>query len=409
VRGPHCLVTKSVEQANAESGVCPPPGRVTAGPQENLDRRARNAGEGEVALMPQAQEVAEWIGREVVDASGDKIGTLDAIYLDAETDQPEWALVKTGLLGGSSPLVPLSGAVPEGDCIRVKFPKDQVKDAPSVKAEEELSQQEEARLYEHYGMEYSFVPSGSGLGEGGPEGAGPGAAGAAGAAAGSAGAAAARESDQREGAGSPAAAEARGPGQPQSTGPGQQSTGPGQPLSTGPDQPQGAGAAGAGAPGAGAAGGLAGAAAARASDEPGGAGSPRARGAPGSDQPQAAGAAGTGAPASDQAQGAGPASATSGAEGGAGQAAAAGTTAAAAETEGEDHDVRVRARRQPRERVRLKKYVITEHVTKTVPVQREEVRVEREPADADTPVGDADQTEMTLTEEEPVIESDKDD
>jgi PRC-barrel domain/Domain of unknown function (DUF2382) len=34
---------------------------------------------------------------------------------------------------------------------------------------------------------------------------------------------------------------------------------------------------------------------------------------------------------------------------------------------------------QPRERVRLKKYTVTEHVEKTVPVRREEIRVEHDP------------------------------
>jgi uncharacterized protein DUF2382/PRC-barrel domain protein len=36
----------------------------------------------------------------------------------------------------------------------------------------------------------------------------------------------------------------------------------------------------------------------------------------------------------------------------------------------------------PRERVRLKKYVVTDEVTKTVPIEREEVRIEREPFDS---------------------------
>jgi hypothetical protein len=43
----------------------------------------------------------------------------------------------------------------------------------------------------------------------------------------------------------------------------------------------------------------------------------------------------------------------------------------------EEVDIRTEAR--PRERLRLKKYVVTEHVTKTVPVRREKIAVEREP------------------------------
>lgn len=62
-------------------------------------------------------------------------------------------------------------------------------------------------------------------------------------------------------------------------------------------------------------------------------------------------------------------------------------------------------------RVRLRKHVTTEHVTKTVPVQREEVRVEREPITAsnrdaatDGPELTEDEHEVVLHEEEPVVE-----
>ena len=62
-------------------------------------------------------------------------------------------------------------------------------------------------------------------------------------------------------------------------------------------------------------------------------------------------------------------------------------------------------------RARLRKYVVTENVTQTVPVQREEVRLEREPI-TDENVGDAtsgsdfteSEHEVTLREERPVVE-----
>ena len=62
-------------------------------------------------------------------------------------------------------------------------------------------------------------------------------------------------------------------------------------------------------------------------------------------------------------------------------------------------------------RARLRKYVVTENVTETVPVQREEVRVEREPI-TDANVGDAtsgpdiseEEHEVVLREERPVVE-----
>jgi Domain of unknown function (DUF2382)/PRC-barrel domain len=44
-----------------------------------------------------------------------------------------------------------------------------------------------------------------------------------------------------------------------------------------------------------------------------------------------------------------------------------------------EEEVSFKTRAAPRERVRLRKHVVTEHVEKTVPVRREEVRVETDP------------------------------
>jgi uncharacterized protein (TIGR02271 family) len=128
-------------------------------------------------------EVTRWRGRTMIASDGDKIGKIDEIYLDEETGRPEWALVNTGLLGMKSNFVPLTTATSEGDEVRVDYTKDQVKDAPGIDPDEQLSQQEEAALYRHYGLEYSERRSGSGLPEGGAGDAGTGAAGGAGTAA----------------------------------------------------------------------------------------------------------------------------------------------------------------------------------------------------------------------------------
>jgi uncharacterized protein (TIGR02271 family) len=110
------------------------------------------------------QDALHWRGRELVDRDGDKIGTIDEIYLDAETREPEWAVVTTGLFGGKQSFVPLGDANPAGEGIRVPFEKATVKDAPKIDPDGQLSQDEERRLYAHYGREYSEYsgPSGSG-------------------------------------------------------------------------------------------------------------------------------------------------------------------------------------------------------------------------------------------------------
>ena len=76
-----------------------------------------------------------------------------------------------------------------------------------------------------------------------------------------------------------------------------------------------------------------------------------------------------------------------------------------------EEELRVGTARRETGRARLRKYVVTENVTQTVPVQREEVRVEREPI-TDANVDDAmegpaisdGEHEVVLHEEQPVVE-----
>jgi uncharacterized protein (TIGR02271 family) len=97
----------------------------------------------------------DWNGRTLKDRNGDKIGTIDSLYLDQQTDKPEWALVNTGLFGTKSSFVPLAGAAPRGEDVVVKVDAQQVKDAPTMEADEQLSEQQEAELFRYYGIDYT--------------------------------------------------------------------------------------------------------------------------------------------------------------------------------------------------------------------------------------------------------------
>jgi stress response protein YsnF len=101
-----------------------------------------------------------WRGRTVVDRDGEKIGTFEELYLD-ESDRPAWAAVKTGLFGLRQTFVPLSAAQPAGDDLQVPFDKQQVKDAPNVDPDAQLSAEEEDTLFRHYGLQ----PEGASGGE----------------------------------------------------------------------------------------------------------------------------------------------------------------------------------------------------------------------------------------------------
>jgi len=109
------------------------------------------------------EDVLSWRGRDLYGNDGDKIGSIDEIYLDRETNEPEWAVVTTGLFGTKRTFVPLSDAQPSEDGVRVPFDKATVKDAPNIDPDGQLSHDEERALYGHYGRRYRDYDEGSGI------------------------------------------------------------------------------------------------------------------------------------------------------------------------------------------------------------------------------------------------------
>ncbi len=105
--------------------------------------------------MPETSEPYEWHGRTIVGSDGEKIGNIKEIYEDQHTGRPEWATVGAGLFGTKLHFVPLAGASHEGEDVRAQVTKGQVKDAPGVESDGQLSEHEERTLFEHYGVPYS--------------------------------------------------------------------------------------------------------------------------------------------------------------------------------------------------------------------------------------------------------------
>jgi uncharacterized protein (TIGR02271 family) len=112
--------------------------------------------------MTELTEAYGFQGRTMLDRDGDKIGKIDDIYEDKQTGQPEWALVNTGLFGTKKTFVPLRGASPVGEDVRVPIEKAHVKDAPGIDADGELSETEERQLFTHYDLGYETGDAGNG-------------------------------------------------------------------------------------------------------------------------------------------------------------------------------------------------------------------------------------------------------
>jgi hypothetical protein len=106
---------------------------------------------------PSIETVRGWLGRVMIDRDGNRIGEITDLYLDNETGRPEWAVVRTGLFGLRSTFAPLAEATEVGEQVQIRHQRAQVKDAPNIEPDGQLSEAEEAELYRHYGLDYDAV------------------------------------------------------------------------------------------------------------------------------------------------------------------------------------------------------------------------------------------------------------
>lgn len=106
--------------------------------------------------MAKHLNIAEWHGKDLVDCAGDRIGKLEDVYVDVETDEPMFGTVKEGLFARHLTFVPLHGITIGPDNLKVAVSKEQVQDAPNIEMHgDELSQAGESALYHHYQLNYT--------------------------------------------------------------------------------------------------------------------------------------------------------------------------------------------------------------------------------------------------------------
>jgi uncharacterized protein YrrD len=107
--------------------------------------------------------VAEWHSKMLVDRNGEKIGKLQDVYVDVETDEPQFGTVKEGFIGRHLTFVPLGGIQVGPDDLQVAVTKEQVRSAPDIEIHgDELSQADESTLYHHFELNYTPIGTQSG-------------------------------------------------------------------------------------------------------------------------------------------------------------------------------------------------------------------------------------------------------
>lgn len=96
----------------------------------------------------------------VYDQDGGKVGGVAQLYLDDASGEPNWVTVNTGLFGTKETFVPLDQARVSGGEIHVPYTKDFIKDAPNLDADAHIDEHQEDELYGYYGLSGDTAQSG---------------------------------------------------------------------------------------------------------------------------------------------------------------------------------------------------------------------------------------------------------
>lgn len=98
----------------------------------------------------------------VVTDEGDRVGSVGEVYLNDATGAPTWVTVHTGLFGTKESFVPLEGATVQGDRLVVAYPRDLIRNAPSIERDGHLGPEGRGVLYAHYGLDETTAAAAAG-------------------------------------------------------------------------------------------------------------------------------------------------------------------------------------------------------------------------------------------------------
>ncbi|MBA2472893.1 MAG: photosystem reaction center subunit H [Pseudonocardiales bacterium] len=102
-----------------------------------------------------AENLRDWLGHNVIDCEGNKIGILEAVYVDTISDEPSFVTVKVGMISRHRlAFVPVVGATVSPNAVRVQYPKKVVHGAPAIDTDGELTATAEPEVFAYYNLDY---------------------------------------------------------------------------------------------------------------------------------------------------------------------------------------------------------------------------------------------------------------
>jgi PRC-barrel domain protein len=99
-----------------------------------------------------AEEIAQgWVGSRVDDVYGAKVGKVKGAYLDRESLQPLWLIVRLGIVA-QYVAIPVAEASAGGGRVWVPYERAQIRTSPHIVTSRPMSPWHELDLCQHYNI-----------------------------------------------------------------------------------------------------------------------------------------------------------------------------------------------------------------------------------------------------------------
>jgi sporulation protein YlmC with PRC-barrel domain len=102
------------------------------------------------------EHIEQWIGRDVLDADGEKVGKLSEVHFDG--DRPVVGEITTGRISKKQHLVPLREASATRDDLRVPYPKATIEGVGGPSPDGRVTHEELAGVATAYGVHLGVDP-----------------------------------------------------------------------------------------------------------------------------------------------------------------------------------------------------------------------------------------------------------
>lgn len=101
---------------------------------------------------PATSDAKQWVGRPVDDFDSAAVGQVHGLFVDAESGDPSWLIVRQGRVRGTLVAVPIRDCASGGGRVWVAHGREAIRRAPVVDPTRPLLREHELTIGAHFGI-----------------------------------------------------------------------------------------------------------------------------------------------------------------------------------------------------------------------------------------------------------------